>query len=131
MNTENGSNRVSVLQKLDSYQPSKTILVWACGMTVIATMAVGFGWGGWVTAGSAAKAATAAGETANRELASAICVDRFSKAPGSAIRLVEFRALPDTYKQQQFIEAGGWATMPGQDSADSGVAEGCSTALAA
>jgi hypothetical protein len=37
----------------------------------------------------------------------------------------------DTYKQRQFIEAGGWATMPGQDSAESGAAEGCSTALAA
>lgn len=131
MNTENGSKRISVFQQLDRYQPSKTILVWACGMTAIATMAVGFGWGGWVTGGSAEKAATAAGETANRQLASAICVERFSNEPNSAMRLVEFRAVPDTYKKRQFIEAGGWATMPGQDSADNGVVEGCSTALAA
>ena len=46
-----------------------------------------------------------------------------------AAKLVELKALPDSYKKRQFIEAGGWATMPGQTSVDSNIAEGCSTAL--
>lgn len=123
--------KATMFERLDNYRPSKTILVWACGMTALATMVAGFGWGGWMTGGSAVRAATAASEAANLQLASAVCVERFNAAPDSAKRLIEFNALPDRYKKRQFIEAGGWATMPGQTSADGGVAEGCSTALSA
>ncbi|MDH6265834.1 hypothetical protein M2360_001230 [Rhizobium sp. SG_E_25_P2] len=121
----------TLVQRFDGYQPTKTILVWACGMTAVATMVIGFGWGGWVTAGSSLKTATAAGELANRELASAICVDKFRTAPDSAAKLVELKALPDSYKKRQFIEAGGWAVMPGQTSANSRIAESCSDVLSA
>jgi hypothetical protein len=94
-------------------------------------MVVGFNWGGWMTGGSALKAATEAGVTASRELAAAIYVDRFNAAPDSSAKLVELKAVPDSYKKRQFIEAGGWAIMPGQTSVDSNIAEACSTALAA
>ncbi|MBB4273128.1 hypothetical protein [Rhizobium mongolense] len=125
------SSKTSISQRFDSYQPSKTILVWACVVTAVATIIVGFNWGGWVTGSTSLKAATTAGETARGELASAICVDRFNSATDAAAKLIEFKALPDSYKKRQFIEAGGWATMPGQTSADSKIAEGCSTALSA
>ncbi len=108
------TTKETLFQRFDNYQPSKSILLWACGMTAVATMVIGFGWGGWVTGGSALKTATAAGELANIELASAICVDRFRTAPDSAAKLVELKALSDSYKKRQFIEAGGWALMPGR-----------------
>lgn len=39
--------------------------------------------------------------------------------------------MPDSYKKRQFVEAGGWATMPGQTTPDRLGAEACATALAA
>jgi hypothetical protein len=58
-------------------------------------------------------------------------VERFNAAPDAAARLVEFKAITDAYKKRQFIEAGGWATMPGQTAPDRRGVEVCSTALAA
>ena len=106
------------------------MLVWACIAAVIATIVVGFSWGGWVTGGTSRTMATAAGETARGELASAICVERFNAAADAAAKLAEFKAIPDSYKKRQFVEAGGWATMPGQTSPDRRGAEACSVALA-
>ncbi|WP_037083723.1 hypothetical protein [Neorhizobium vignae] len=125
------SSKNSIAQRFDGYQPSKTVLVWACFVTVIATIVVGFNWGGWVTGGSSRASSVTAADTARGELATAICVHRFNAAPDAATKLTELKAIPDSYRKRQFIEAGGWATMPGQTSADSRVAEGCSTALAA
>jgi hypothetical protein len=67
---------------------------------------------------------------ARGELASVICVEKFKAAPDSAAKLVEFKAITDSYKKRQFVETGGWATMPGQSSPDRRAAEGCAVALA-
>lgn len=83
---------------------------------MIATIVIGFSWGGWVTGGTADHAP--AWPATARELASAICVERFNAAPDAAAKLAEFKAIPDSYKKRQFVEAGGWATMPGQTTAD-------------
>ena len=119
----------SLSRRWDEYQPSKTMLFWACAAVAVATMIIGFGWGGWVTGGSSRTMAAAAAQQARGELASAICVERFMAAPDSAARLVELKAIPDIYKKRQFIEAGGWATMPGQTSANTHDVEGCVATL--
>jgi len=123
------TRKQSLSRRWEDYQPSKTMLVWACIAAVIATIVVGFSWGGWVTGGTSRTMATAAGETARGELASAICVERFNAAADAAAKLAEFKAIPDSYKKRQFVEAGGWATMPGQTSPDRRGAEACSVAL--
>lgn len=120
----------SIVQRFENYQPSKTILVWACVAAGAATMIVGFNWGGWVTGGTSRMAAASAGDAARGELASAICVQRFNAAPQATAKLVELKALADGYKQRQFVEAGGWATMPGQTSPDRRAVEGCAATLA-
>ncbi|MGN7752195.1 MULTISPECIES: hypothetical protein [unclassified Sinorhizobium] len=124
------SSKTSITQQFDNYKPSKAILVWACAATAAATMIVGFNWGGWVTGGTSRTAAAAAADIARGELASAICVERFNAAPDAAAKLIEFKAITDGYKKRQFVEAGGWATMPGQTSPDSRGVQGCATALA-
>ena len=129
--TMQSTTRRSLSQRWDDYQPSKATLLWACVAAVVATMVLGFGWGGWVTGGTSRTAAATAGDVARGELASAICVDRFKAGPDASARLVEFKALTESYKQRQFIEAGGWATMPGQSAADRLGVQGCTTALAA
>lgn len=129
--TMQNSTKTSIFQHYESYQPSKTILVWACVATAVATMIIGFSWGGWVTGGTSRAAAATAGDVARAELASAICVEKFRAGPDAAAKLVEFKAIPDNYKKRQFIEAGGWATMPGQTSPDRRSVKGCASALAA
>ena len=124
------TTKSSLSGRWEDYQPSKTILVWACIAAVIATIVVGFSWGGWVT-GTSQNMAKAAGDTARGELASAICVERFNAAPDSAAKLAEFKAIPDSFKKRQFVEAGGWATMPGQTTPDRLGAQACATALSA
>ena len=130
MAMQNSSN-LSLARRWENYQPTKSILVWACVATAVLTIIVGFSWGGWVTGGTSRTAAATAGDVARGDLASVICVERFNAAPDSAAQLVTFKALPDTYKKRQFVEAGGWATMPGQTSPDRRAAEGCAVALAA
>ena len=124
------TTKPSLSRRWEDYQPSKTILVWACIAAMIATIVIGFSWGGWVTGGTSQTMAKAAGDTARGELASAICVERFNAAPDAAAKLAEFKAIPDSYKKREFIEVGGWATMPGQTSPDRLGVQGCATALA-
>lgn len=118
-------------QRWEDFQPSKTMLFWACAAAIVATTVVGFSWGGWVTGGASRAAAASAGEVARGELASAICVERFNAAPDVAAKLVEFKAIPDSYRKRQFVEAGGWATMPGQPAPDRLGVQGCVAALGA
>nr|WP_164829758.1 hypothetical protein [Sinorhizobium meliloti] len=124
------NSKTSITQQFGSYKPSKAILVWACVATAAATMIVGFNWGGWVTGGTSRTAAAAAADIARGELASAICVERFNAAPDAAAKLIEFKAITDGYKKRQFVEAGGWATMPGETAPDSRSVQGCAAALA-
>ena len=125
------TTKQSFARRFEDYQPTKSMLAWACVATAVATMIVGFSWGGWVTGGTSQTMATAAGDAARAELASVICVERFKAASDSAAKLVEFNAITDSYKKRQFVETGGWATMPGQKSPDRRAAEGCAVALAA
>jgi hypothetical protein len=116
--------------RFERYQPSKSVLAWACIGAAILTIIVGFSWGGWVTGGTSRAAVASAADTARGDLASAICVERFYLAPDAAVKLVEFKALTDSSKKRQFVEAGGWATMPGQTAPDKLGVQGCVTALA-
>lgn len=125
------NTKQSLAQRWEDYQPSKSTLGWACAATAVATIIIGFSWGGWVTGGTSQAMATAAGDVARAELASVICVEKFKAASDAAARLVEFKAITETYKKRQFVETGGWATMPGQKSSDRRAAEGCAVALAA
>jgi hypothetical protein len=126
-----GVTKRSFSRRWDDYQPFKTIMFWACAAAVVATIFVGFSWGGWVTGGTSRAAAATAGDVARGDLASAICVERFKAAPDAAAKLVEFQAMADSYKKRQFLEAGGWATMPGQTGPDRLGVQGCAAALAA
>ena len=57
------------------------------------------------------------------------CVARFMQQPSAAAKLVEFQKI-DSWKQREFIEAGGWATPRGEKAPNSGVANACAEELA-
>ena len=124
------NTKPSLAQRWENYQPTKGTLFMACAATAVATMIVGFNWGGWVTGGTSRQLAITAGDVARGELASIICVEKFTAATDSAVKLTELNAITDTDKRRQFVETGGWATMPGQTSPDRRAAEGCALAFA-
>ena len=52
------------------YRPSKRVWFWSCAGCVVATLLMGFGWGGWVTGGTAAQMAADAAAGARAQLGS-------------------------------------------------------------
>jgi len=119
----------SIGQRWAAYHPAKSTLVWACAATAVVTMIVGFTWGGWVTGGTSRDLVAEAGNLSRSELATVICVERFRSAPDSAQQLADLKAMTSSYNQRQFIEAGGWATMPGNTTADRSAASACASTL--
>jgi hypothetical protein len=128
MNMTDQSKR-SIGQRWDALQPSKTMLVWSCAGCVAVALVVGFTWGGWVTGGTAQRMAGAAGDTSRYELASVICVERFLDAPDARAQLTALKAIDSSYAQRQFIEDGGWATMPRNDKPARQTADLCAKVL--
>ena len=121
----------SMSRRWEAYQPTKTILIWSCAACVAATLVVGFTWGGWMTGANARDASEASADAARSKLVAEICVDRFKAADGAPARLTELNAITSSYKRREFVEEGGWATMPGETSATRNGADACAEALAA
>ena len=119
----------SIQQRWAALQPSKTMLFWSCAGSVVVALVVGFTWGGWVTGGTARDMAETAGDDSRYELASVICVEKFLAAPDAQDQLAEIKAIDSSYRQRQFIEAGGWAVMPNKDDAARQAADLCAKVL--
>jgi hypothetical protein len=107
---------------------SLTRLSQGVAVGAVATMVIGFYWGGW-TLGSTAK------EQAQRTATSAvvaalapICVDKFQVAADSSTNLVELKKV-SSWQQATFVEKGGWATLPGSKTPDTAVARACAELL--
>jgi len=92
------------------------------GGIVMAIVIFSAGWG--VTKG---KAERMANQAVVDKLAS-ICVAQFLQDPNKEERLKELKAT-DSWQRDSYVEKGGWATMPGEDSPDSTVAEECAKRL--
>jgi hypothetical protein len=102
--------------------------LWGAVAGAVALAIVGFTWGGWMTGGSAVEMASKQAETAVVAVLAPICVERFQQDPNSAEKLA---ALKETtsYKQADFIEEGGWATMAGSEEPSPGTARACANML--
>jgi hypothetical protein len=102
--------------------------VWGAIVGAVVTMIVGFSWMGWVLGGTADRMAL---ERSNAAVVIALtpsCVSRFLQQPNAAVRLKELQAT-DSWKQREFMEAGGWATTSGDKEPNSGVAIACAEQL--
>ncbi|MEJ0078387.1 MAG: hypothetical protein WDO17_23675 [Alphaproteobacteria bacterium] len=94
----------------------------------IATLFIGFYWGGWVTGGTAKDMVQRNTTAAIVTALSPICVDKFQHSAEAATNMVELKKV-SSYQQGPFIEKGGWATLPGSDTANSAVARACAELL--
>jgi len=107
---------------------SLTRLLQGAAVGAIATLVAGFYWGGWVTGGTARDMVQRGSTSAVVAALSPICVDKFQHSADAAVNLVELKKV-STYQQSTFIEKGGWATLPGNTSANSSVAQACADML--
>lgn len=96
----------------------------------VATVILGFGWGGWVTG---AKAGVMAGDEAKAAVVSAlvpICLELSRRDPTSAATLNKLKDA-NRYQRSDLLIEAGWATMPGSDDPVRSVANACVDELAA
>ena len=104
------------------------LLLQGAALGAFATLGIGFSWGGFML-GSTAK--TLADSTASSAVVAAIapiCVDQFQHSTDAADNLTELMKT-DSWQQAAYVEKGGWATMPGNKAADSGVSQACAAIL--
>jgi len=102
---------------------------WGVVVGSVVTMIIGFSWLGWTLGSTAERIAV---ERTNSAVIAALtpsCVARFMGQPSAAVKLAEFQKI-DSWKQQEFIEAGGWATPRGEKTPNSGLASACAAELA-
>ena len=94
-----------------------------CGAVV--AMIIGFGWGGWTTAGTSHERSGKAVVASQ----AAVCVAQFTKQPNYQQKLKEFDEA-SSWTRPEFIEKGGWDKMPGQEKSSDGVSRACADGIA-
>jgi hypothetical protein len=116
----------SMSRRFEEWHPSKAVLFWSCAGCVVATMVIGFTWGGWVTGGTAADMVEDATDQAQAQVAATLCVERFMNTADASTQL---GSLKDTssWQRDDFIEEGGWAMVAGEEYDDA--AELCADRL--
>jgi hypothetical protein len=105
--------------------------LWGIAGGAIGLAIVGFGWGGWSTAGKAEAATVIRVDDAVVAALAPMCVDKFQRAGEAPANLAELKKV-DTWSRGEFVEKGGWATLPGTHSPEqvSAVARACAVLLA-
>lgn len=119
----------AIVQRWTEYQPTKELTLWVSIGAIVATLVIGFGFSGWVTAGTAKKMADEAAAGARNQLAAAVCADQFMRAADARAKLAKLKSL-EWWDRDDLVAAGGWATMPGDKEPNSAVAEMCAARLA-
>jgi hypothetical protein len=94
----------------------------------VATMIIGFNWGGWMLGGTAKALADQSATSAVVAAIAPICVDQFQRSADAAANLTELKKA-STWEQSTYVEKGGWALMPGSKTIDSGVPQACANLL--
>jgi len=107
-------------------------LLWGIVGGAIAMAVVGFNWGGWVTGGKAEAAASQRAKEAVVVALAPICVDKFQHAGDAAANTATLKKT-EAWSQAEFVEKGGWATVPGPANPEqvSAVARACAALLTA
>jgi hypothetical protein len=105
-------------------------VLWGVAAGAIGAAIVGFTWGGWVTGTRAETDATQRASSAVVVALAPMCVARFKGAPETIANLAALKKT-DTWAQGEYVEKGGWATLPGSAPEQvTAVAKACAALLA-
>jgi hypothetical protein len=108
---------------------SRTRLLQGIAIGAVASMVIGFSWGGWVTGGTANKLAADRADAAVLTVLTPICVAKFLQEGDAQANLATLRKIASNWEQGQYLEKGGWATRPGATSSDYELARACAAKL--
>jgi predicted negative regulator of RcsB-dependent stress response len=97
---------------------------------LLATVVIGFGWGGWTLGGTAREAAAKSAAAAVVAVLAPMCADKFRQAADASANMTEIKKV-SSWMQDSYIEKGGWATFPGMTLPDRDVARARATLLTA
>lgn len=101
---------------------------WGAAGGAAALALIGFTWGGWVTATTSETEAKERAAAAVASVLAPICAENFRHDADATAKLVELKETR-SWQRAEFLEKGGWATMPGKDTPTSGVARACAEIL--
>jgi len=99
--------------------------VWGMAGGAIATIIVGFSWGGWITQGAANQMETESAKAAVVDAFTPLCVARAQQQTGKVAVLLE----QSSWKYTDFVVSAGWVDNVGENY-QSDVAQACASALA-
>lgn len=120
---------MSIMEKFRDFKAGKATLFWSCAACSVATMVVGFTWGGWVTGGSAQERADVAAQQATADLAADVCVKRYLASPEARVSLTALIE-QSSYSRKGTLEDGGWVTLGGREKPVTGAGGLCAERLA-
>jgi hypothetical protein len=109
---------------------SLTRLLQGAVVGFLATVVIGFNWGGWTLGSTAKLMAEKSASTALVAALAPMCVDKFRKASDATLQMVELKKV-SSWMQDSYIDKGGWATFPGVTSPGLEVARECASLLTA
>ena len=104
--------------------------VWGAAGGAIATLILGFYFGGWYTASSANRMAKEVSATNVIAALAPFCVDRFLKS-ADATQSAEVLKFTTNYERGSFLEKAGYTSLPGSKDTNWGVGRACGDLLAA
>ena len=104
-------------------------LLQGAAVGVVASMVIGFSWGGWMTGGTANKLAADQADTAVMAALTPVCVEKFMQNSDAKANLAILQKISTNWEQGQYLEKGGWATRPGATSTDYQLARACAEKL--
>jgi hypothetical protein len=107
---------------------SLTRLAQGAAVGAVATMIIGFNWGGWVLGKTAENNATMLVNTALVKAYGPVCIERFKQQPNVEAKWAELTKV-DTWRRESYIKDSGFATPPGSTSPNAAVADACADAL--
>jgi hypothetical protein len=108
---------------------SGTRLLQGIAVGAVASTIIGFSWGGWVTGGTANRLAAEQADTAIVAALTPICVAKFLQNSDAKANLAALQKISLNWEQGDYLEKGGWATLPGATSPDYRLARACAEKL--
>ena len=110
--------------------PSLTRLLQGAFVGFLATVVIGFSWGGWTLQSTAKQIAVRDTSAALVAVLAPMCADKFRSASEASQKMAEFKKV-NSWQQDTYIQKGGWATFPGMNSPDLAIAQACANILTA
>ena len=112
---------------IDGDSPTRIIQGLVVG--AVATMIIGFSWGGWHTGGTVKEMVSDATEKATVIALAPICADRFQKAAKEDNTLIAALGAVSYWQRDAHMMENGWATFSGSPEPNRTVAEACANML--